>query len=64
MGNTSLSNLDYDMKDVKKSAKCEKQCLPNCEETTYEFSMSISKLDLPRLCEDNTWTQYVRLCLE
>ncbi len=47
------------MNDLRASTACEKQCLPNCEETVYEYSVSNNELNLDKLCEDGTETRRV-----
>ncbi len=47
------------MFDIGKTTACEKQCLPNCEETVYDYSVSTAELNLDALCAANTQTREV-----
>ena len=47
------------MNDVDASVECEHKCLPNCEETAYEYSLSVTTLNTQELCLDGTDTRQV-----
>ena len=48
---TSIHEFDKHMSNAKNTARCETQCLPNCEETTYDYSISVSSLSMRSLCQ-------------
>jgi hypothetical protein len=50
--NNNLIIFEEAMNDVNNSANCEKLCLPNCEETMYEYTIDTTELDTEKLCKD------------
>ena len=47
------------MSDHAHTEHCEQTCLPSCEETLYDFSVSIADLDPDEMCADGTDTREV-----
>ena len=56
---TSLPKFQMHMNDVKASEKCENHCYPNCEETAYVYSLSVTTLNTQELCLEGTDTRKV-----
>jgi hypothetical protein len=50
--NNNLIIFEEAMNDVSNSANCENVCLPNCEETMYEYTIDTTELDTEKLCKD------------
>jgi hypothetical protein len=48
----SLQDFEKAMDDGKHSLDCQKKCLPNCDETTYEYTIDTTELNTGELCED------------
>jgi hypothetical protein len=48
--NNSLLAFDEAMGNGKNAKSCEKICLPNCDETTYKFTIDTTELDTEELC--------------
>jgi hypothetical protein len=40
------------MKDAQNSKICLELCLPNCDETTYQFGVDTTELNTEELCMD------------
>jgi hypothetical protein len=50
--NNSLLAFDDAMKDVKNTKDCVRICLPNCDETTYEYTVDTTELNTEELCKN------------
>jgi hypothetical protein len=48
--NNSLLAFDNAMKDSNNTRNCEKMCLPNCDETTYDYTVDTTELKTEELC--------------
>ncbi len=53
----SLEDFEIQMSNTNTSAICESQCQPNCEETTYDYSITTSRLQLQSLCQAKAQTR-------
>jgi hypothetical protein len=50
--NNSLLAFDKAMGDVNNTKNCDEVCLPNCDETTYKYTVDTTELDTEELCSD------------
>ena len=50
--NNSLLAFDEAMWDSKLAKECEKMCLPNCDETTYAYTIDTTELNTKELCRN------------
>jgi hypothetical protein len=57
--NNNLLIFEEAINDVNNSANCEKLCLPNCEETMYEYTIDSTELDTEKLCKKE---ETLRVC--
>jgi hypothetical protein len=48
----SLLDFDNAMRDSKNTKECEKMCLPNCDETTYAYTIDTTELNIKELCRN------------
>jgi hypothetical protein len=55
----SLLSFDKAMEDGNNTKDCEEVCLPNCDETTYEYTIDTTELNTEELCR-NTDTKKVQ----
>jgi hypothetical protein len=55
----SLLAFNKAMGDGNNTKNCEELCLPNCDETTYEFTVDTTELDTEELCNTNETKQVV-----
>ncbi len=51
------------MINVTATEYCEAGCLPNCEETVYDYSTSITEIDFEDICDDKTETKKVMITI-
>jgi hypothetical protein len=56
--NNSLGAFNSAMEDTNMSRLCLDECLPNCDETTYEYSIDAVPLDIGDLCEHSWKSSY------
>ena len=49
------------MQDSKVWKRCTHECLPNCEEVTYSYSMSSIDIEAKKMCQDED-TRNVMQC--
>ncbi len=57
-GTTSCNNsrlqFEHAMDNSSFYKSCSEQCLPNCEESDYDFQVDTTKFNLERMCQDPT----------
>jgi hypothetical protein len=46
----TVQAFDNAIRDSKNSKNCEELCLPNCEETAYEYTIDTTELNTDDLC--------------
>ncbi len=56
---TSLDNFEKTMTDSDNGQTCATECLPNCEQTTYGYSVDTGILDVRNLCKAGSDTRKV-----
>jgi hypothetical protein len=52
------------MKDSNNTKDCEKMCLPNCDETTYEYTVDTTELNTDELCSNEDTRKVVIIKLQ
>lgn len=57
----TLAAFDRAMRDVNNSKDCHEMCQPNCDETTYEYTIDTTELNTEELCSDGD-TREVVVC--
>ncbi len=57
--NDNFAEFQRLVNDPERSASCESDCLPNCEETAYDYTMHFAPLNLEQLCKPNSKTSKV-----
>ncbi len=50
--NNSRWNFEMAMDDAEVNKACTNGCLPDCEETDYDFQVDTTNLEVDRLCKD------------
>jgi hypothetical protein len=50
--NNTLLAFDEAMSDGNNTKDCEESCLPNCDETTYKYTIDTTELDTKELCSN------------
>jgi hypothetical protein len=50
--NNSLGAFNSAMEDSRNNNHCSDSCLPNCDETSYEYGIDTTELNTLELCED------------
>ncbi len=55
----SLRKFGRKMNDFHESIRCEKECLPNCQETVYDFNVGVTKVNIEEVCEEGSETREV-----
>jgi hypothetical protein len=60
--NTLLA-FDKAMKNGNNSKNCEKTCLPNCEDTTYKYTIDTTELNTEELCKDKDTKKVINVTL-
>jgi hypothetical protein len=55
--NNSLLAFDEAMSDSNHARECEKICLPNCDETTYAYTIDTTEFNTEVLCRNKDTMQ-------
>jgi hypothetical protein len=50
--NNTLLAFDNAMTDGNNAKSCEETCFPNCDETTYKYTIDTTELDIEELCSN------------
>ena len=55
----SLEDFEKMMEDPQVLDRCTHECMPNCQEVTYSYTMDTTSLDATKLCHDETYSREV-----
>jgi hypothetical protein len=58
----TLLDFDNAMKNVNNTQNCGNECLPNCDETTYKYTIDTTELNTEELCSEKDTKMYAINC--
>jgi hypothetical protein len=59
--NNTLLAFDKAMKNVNNSKACGEMCLPNCDETTYKYTVDTTELNTEELCKNKDTKEVIHI---